>query len=145
METSPDQPSHTIRLRGPWGCRLRPTGPSVADCRTESQRIQLPNDLASLIPLGFRGSLLLTRSFHQPTGIDASVQVELVGDCSYPAHVRLNGQNLQTVPHTRFRHSVTAVLQRRNQLEIELVIDAVGSMDQPMCEVRLCIAPRQPE
>ena len=145
METSPDQPSHTIRLRGPWGCQFRPPRPSLADCPEESQRIQLPNDLASVIPLEFRGSLLLTRSFHQPSGIDASVQVELVGDCTYPALVRLNGQNLQTVPYTRFRHNVTAALQRRNQLEIELVIDAVGSMDQPMCEVRLCIAPRRPE
>ncbi|TVS12603.1 MAG: hypothetical protein EA424_22385 [Planctomycetaceae bacterium] len=122
---------HIIRLRGPWnleplartGLRADGTlvdlgGPLPSACRTT-----VPSDWGELLGVDFRGRVLYSRRFHQPTGmaeierIDLVIeQVDALGD------VWLNGRLLGEIPlgFVGFRTEIKERLERYNLLEVQV-------------------------
>lgn len=75
------------------------------------------------------------RSFGRPTGIDPGDRVWLVIERPAACVARLNGRPLPTIAAgvAAWRHDVTADLQRRNELRL----DVPGAASASLCRVPL--------
>ena len=108
--------THTIRLRDPW------------DASPQAD-----------------GTVRFTRHFNRPTGLETGDRVWLVIEGAAPFSVSLNGHpvgqasRLPPPAADPARYEITALLQPRNKLEIEL--QSAPATDGPPCvgEVRLKI------
>jgi len=138
----------TLRADGSvsWDDRGLPPGGSIA----------LPADWGGVLGNDFRGLARFTRRFAQPTGLDAATRVWLViENVDWQAAVALNGQPLGHVqlaqtppaclslaPSLRSslsppiacpaRFDITALLQPRNELTIDILLPGVAAGAPPL-------------
>jgi len=108
---------HFIRLRGPW--QLAP-----ASEPTQTRSATMPSTWAQGGFVGFRGTMRHTRRFGAPTGIEPGDRLMLcatglVGTGS----ATLNGAVLGDIGEGGFRFDITACVEPRNSLTIELTHD----------------------
>ncbi len=134
------QTRHIIRLRGPWEYRpltrtVRLPDGSLRETTAALPppgRLRIPADWGRILGADFRGRVLLTRRFGQPTGLALGDRVDLVFELVETCGAAtLNGTLLgpmlsgQGCP----RFDITARLQRRNELNlvVELPLDSPHS------------------
>jgi hypothetical protein len=136
-------PPHHIRLHGPWECCVLSRSVRLADGSWQetraglppSGRVRIPTDGIPSLGEGCRDRILLTRRFHQPTGLVPDDRVDLVIEgLAAGATVTLNGVALRAIlfGQDSVRYDVTRCLQRRNELALEVEVpgataDASGS------------------
>jgi len=137
---------HSIRLRGPWDCQplIRYLPLDRGHVRQSSANlpaggtIQLPADWGELLGHDFQGLVHFTRTFHRPTGLDASSRIWLViEDVDWHAEISLNDQALgavvsslaaEPVAHCCPRpFEITSRLLPQNQLSIAVVSPQLDS------------------
>jgi hypothetical protein len=126
-------------LHGPWQLYLhRPSSdPAVRSALEAYGRFTAPSGLSDQLPADYRGTAVLQRSFHRPTGLDDQSQLQLRIVTNFAGPLSLNEHSLGTVTASEQVFDVTRLLQTRNQVRIEVVIDARSVISQPYCDVRL--------
>lgn len=134
---------HKIRLHGPWSyeplfhSQLDATGKS---CRSGREpplpgRVRIPADWGNSLGMDFRGRVRYTRPFHCPTGLQDKERVSLVIECldAY-GQVWLNDESLGNVDakNLPFRTEITAQLQPRNFLTVEVELPMIDADSDPL-------------
>jgi hypothetical protein len=105
---------HRIRLRGPWEC----------ETREQKARVTMPCRWREAGWVEFRGQVRCRRRFGYPGRIDAHERVWLTfAGVADSADIWLNGQLLghRERSDCPFEFDVTAVLQARNELLVEVI------------------------
>ena len=120
---------HRIRLRGPWECEPLPSADGQP--APPPRRMTLPCRWAEGGLVGFAGRVRFRRRFGYPGNLDSSERVWLTfagaeGDTT----VSLNGQMIDAPdsPMNGFEYEVTALLQMRNELLVEIDGPATGGL-----------------
>lgn len=137
---------HRMYLRGPWqyqwlyGPHPLPTGidHSVSESIVASQnqnlllsdsRVRMPSNLCDAFGV-VAGHLLLRRRFQKPTNLDADERVHLTFEgVSGHAVMSVNGTRLGECsnPDTPVSFDVTSLLQKSNELTVELEVQGIDS------------------
>ena len=140
-------PTHRIRLRGPWQCtplvRLLPDAcgrwvPAAAPMPAPAT-VAMPGDWSDALGADFAGVVALQRRFAAPRGLAPSQRVWLVfEDVDALGEIALNGHVLGTIvsrtaPEAEgtwqrcpARFDITPHLQSRNRLEVVVRCPMVG-------------------
>jgi hypothetical protein len=120
---------HVIRLRGPWNYLVDDS----IDCAKGVFRV--PGTIRVLRDRPIPFQVILSRTFHQPTGLEKDNLVALSG-CGVFGNgyvIGLNGAELGTGHEHRFRYRVTDLLQPTNQISIKVFReDAPGPGEDPV-------------
>lgn len=115
-----------MRLAGPWHFEVleRYDAPGkVAERGPASGTVKLPADWSATFGSEFCGRVRYTRGFNMPTNLDPHESVWLIVEgADAAAAVSLNGQLLgeQAGYALAFERDVTALLERRNELQIDV-------------------------
>jgi Glycosyl hydrolases family 2, sugar binding domain len=143
---------HRIRLRGPWECEPLARIIRHADGRTEETSQDLPPRCTMTMPCrwsddggltDFAGRVRCRRRFGLPRRIDDFERVWLTCDgveesAVFWLNAHLLGQ--QETANTPFEFDVTALLQERNDLVIELTApEGNGGLREVALEVRCAV------
>lgn len=128
-------PTHTIRLRGPWECEplARFVKSTSGACREAVDdlpaggKTQVPGDWAKVLGADFVGRARYRRRFNCPTNLDPCEHVWLVFDrFDHEAAVVLNGQPLGKFagPDGPQHLDITPVLLAHNELTVDVSLPA---------------------
>jgi hypothetical protein len=110
---------HTIRLRGPWECRL-----DGGDVRS----IRLPLDDVGALVAEAQQACLFERRFHRPTGIERATVHLMVQLRPFTARVSLNGEWLGTTQADKpTRFPIAAQLTDHNLIQLEFDLSGTAS------------------
>lgn len=145
---------HTIRLRGPWEYQPLTCATLLADGGVQmldrdlpaGGTLELPADWGAILGDDFRGLVRFTRRFAQPTGLDKNSRVWLViEEVDWLGTVALNGAALGMVRFSAApatdgvsdlacpaRFDITALLQPRNELTIDVLLPAFAAGALPL-------------
>ncbi len=120
---------HRIRLHGPWICT--PLSRIGAGPLPVQQRMRIPCRWAYGGLTEFAGTVRLRRAFGYPGQIDDYERVWLTfAGVEGKTLVKLNGQLLGMPPHPSagFEYEVTALLNTRNELDVEIEAASDGGL-----------------
>ncbi len=131
---------HIIRLRGPWEKQVDGRGEVI---RVDVPDIETPT-LAVAEAGDRRASILYSRNFNLPSGLDPQdrVRLNIAAWLGRLRSVRLNGRTL-AIGDAPLRIDLTDRLQRHNSIRLELHADA-GEQPRLCGEVTLSIEPTRP-
>lgn len=124
---------HPIRLRGPWHYKVWATQGSPAEGELPSGKLQMPADWGSTLGQEFRGFVQYERNFGCPTALEPHESVWLVLDAiDAIGQVSLNGNFLGEVSFAAgpAKFEVTAHLQERNELVVDVGVPAYASVEE---------------
>lgn len=121
---------HRIRLRGPWDLTVAGGEPRQLTFPATWPKAGLPE---------LSGRVQFLRRFGFPGRIDAHERVWLIGEgVEGPADISLQGERLGTVELGKFAFEITARLNERNMLQVDLDVspERVQLWDDIAMEVR---------
>ncbi|MCA9119869.1 MAG: hypothetical protein H6822_01100 [Planctomycetaceae bacterium] len=134
---SADKSPHVIRLHGPW--RYQPLALTELQANGDSIEIggelppagtvKIPGDWTDSLGAEFRGRVLYSRPFGQPTNIDDHQRIDLVlAKLRGNAQIALNGESLGQIESgdESQRFDVTGRLLARNELRVEIDLPRGG-------------------
>jgi hypothetical protein len=100
-------------------------------------RFTAPDGLADRLPSNYAGWVRLERSFHRPTGLSNRSRVQLRINTNLTGQLAVNDRTLGATAIGENVFDITSLLQTRNRICLDLLIDASDAMRQPSCDARL--------
>ncbi len=123
---------HSIRLRGPWQCQALPDRNQHPEA--PPFRVKVPFAWTSEPLVSQEQGLRLTRHFQSPATLDEDERLWLlIWGADPSAEVSLNGERLGTLSGYAVcgEFEITSLLQKRNELQLDLPPLASGTSPRP--------------